>query len=413
MIPTAGKSLRVLLHWATSILFLPIFFCAAVVTRIATSARPKRARPRILWGMTPIINIKYWSQSLTKLGFDSRTVVRGFFSINDRSDFDISDTDFLWSRGPSFLNAVKDYILLLWALPRSDVFVFFFDGGFLALSPLQKIECRLLRLAGKKVVATPYGSDIAAVGYLGPYEEATVADYPWTVERSEGVKKRVDRMIIDADLIIKNLQAGYLPEYDVIWPSQLAVDTHQWSTNEDASTAGPATELVVVHGTNHRQVKGTRHVIDAVAALVAEGLSIRLVLLEGLSNAEVRQAVLAADIVVDQLLGGYGMFAVEAMSSGKPVISNLRWMDPDLRLHPIIEQCPIVDSDASDLEDTLRSLIQNPEERAARGKASREYALRYHSYEGVGRAWAQLLQWVWNPEHGRPDTSDLPWQFVR
>lgn len=413
MIPRAATSLRALLHWGTSILFLPIFFCAALVTRVTTSARPQRARPRVLWGMTPIINIKYWSQSLIRLGFDSRTVVRGFFSINERRDFDICDTDFLWSRGPRFLIPLKDYVLLLWALPRTDIFVFFFDGGFLALSPLQRIECRLLHLAGKRVVVTPYGSDIAAVGYLGPFEQPTLREYPWTADRSEAVKTRVRRMATDADLVIKNLQVGFLPRYDVIWPSQLAVDTTLWRPRARGKVTGGDEEVVVVHAANHRQIKGTAHVIEAVATLRSEGLPIRLVVLEHVSNNEVREAVLAADVVVEQLIGGYGLFAVEAMSSGKPVLSNLRWMDPNLRAHPIIQNCPIVDCDAADLEENLRDLVRSPEERAARSRASRDYAVRYHSYEAIGQAWAELLQWVWNPEQRRPDTSNLPWQFAR
>ncbi len=413
MIAEPATSLRALLHWGTSIVFLPIFFCAALLTRLTTSARTKQERPRVVWGMTPIINIKYWSESLTRLGFDSRTVVRGFFSINERSDFDISDTDFLWSRGPRFLIPLKDYVLLLWALPRTDIFVFFFDGGFLALSPLQRIECRLLHLAGKRVVVTPYGSDIAAVGHLGPFEEATLNEYPWTADRSEAVKARVRRTVTEADLVIKNLQVGFLPRYDVIWPSQLAVDTTLWQPHVGAELTSRNEEVVVVHAANHRQIKGTAHVVEAVATLRSEGLPVRLVILEHVSNKQVREAVCAADVVVEQLIGGYGLFAVEAMSSGKPVLSNLRWMDPDLRAHPIIQNCPIIDSDTADLEDNLRDLIRNPEERVARGRASRDYAVRYHSYEAIGQAWSELLQWVWNPEKYRPDTSNLPWQFVR
>lgn len=391
--------------------FLPVFLVAVGVERLhGARRRNPDSKPRVMWGLTPVINIKYWSEALRGQGYVSETVVRGFFSINERSDFDVSDTDFLWSTGPQFLNAIKDYVLFVWALPRYDVFVFFFDGGFLALSPLQQFECRLLKLAGKKVVLTAYGSDIAVLGELGTLEEAVVRDYPWTVERSAAVRRRVDQMSRVADLVVRNMQIGYLPRYDVMWPSQLAVDTDSWH-HEGAALRDTSDTVTIVHAANHREMKGTRHVITAVEGLRAEGLPVRLVLLEGVPNAEVRKAVLAGDVVVEQLIRGYALFAIEAMSAGKPVLSNLRWMPPELGNHPVIQDCPIVDCDASDLQSKLRELILDPVRLTELGRASRGYALKFHAYEAVGAAWAELLQSVWNETPLRPG-PESPWRLA-
>ena len=44
-----------------------------------------------------------------------------------------------------------------------------------------------------------------------------------------------------------------------------------------------------------------------------------------MSNEEVIKLIQRADLVIDQLvIGWYAMFAIEAMSLGKPVICNLR-----------------------------------------------------------------------------------------
>ena len=60
-----------------------------------------------------------------------------------------------------------DYRFCAWTLRRGDVFIRFFDGGFLRWTHLKWLEAPLLRLAGKRLVVSPYGSDIAVSGHWG------------------------------------------------------------------------------------------------------------------------------------------------------------------------------------------------------------------------------------------------------
>ncbi|MDP9067820.1 MAG: glycosyltransferase [Actinomycetota bacterium] len=377
-------------------------------------SRKDRLRlPRVIWGLTPIINIKYWSAAVRMLGYESTTIVWGWFDINRREDFDLWLGDFLSPWRTKILDPVREQLMFLWALRHADIFVFFFDGGFLSRTPLRRLESRLLHFARKKIIVTPYGSDIAVVGYLGAAEEAILTDYPQTLTRSRRVASLVRHFCEEADLVIRNLQVGYLPRYDVVWPCQLAVDTDLWRPVEIRRDTSATVN--VVHASNHRAIKGTRHVIEAVAELGAEGLPVRLHLLEARPNEEVREVVLAGDIVVEQLIGGFGLFGIEAMSAGKPVLSNLRWMPPEMKAHPSIQECPIVDCDASDIKAKLRDLAENPEARVAAGAASRRFALKYHSYDAVGRAWSVLLRSVWDEvplEEIQAAERDLPWQLA-
>ena len=201
--------------------------------------------------------------------------------------------------------------------------------------------------------------------------------------------------------MIKTLQVGYLPRHDAFWSYGLAVDTEHWSPRDGERGAGG---MSIVHAPNHRQIKGTDAVIEAVDRLRTEGLDVRLVLLEGRANEEVREAIRAADVAVDQLLTGYGLFAVECMSSGVPVISNLRWMPHVMRAAPSLAEAPIVDADDRDLADRLRELLTDSERRLRLGEESRQFALRYHSYETSARVWAAILEHVWR---GRPLPADL------
>ena len=138
--------------------------------------------------------------------------------------------------------------------------------------------------------------------------------------------------------------------------------------------------------------------LEAIAALRAEGLNVRLELLEKRSNEEVRDAIRSADVVADQFLAGYGMFAVEGMSAGKPVLSRVSWLPAELKRYPSIRESPIVDADRETVRDRLRELITDPSLRREVGAASRAYALKYHSYEAAGRGWEEIFRNVWEGE---------------
>ena len=76
---------------------------------------------------------------------------------------------------------------------------------------------------------------------------------------------------------------------------------------------------VILHAPSSRRRKGTEHVIAA-----CDGLDADLVLVEGLHHDEAFERYREADIVVDQLNAGwYGLFAIECMALGKPVVTFL------------------------------------------------------------------------------------------
>ncbi len=130
----------------------------------------------------------------------------------------------------------------------------------------------------------------------------------------------------------------------------------------------------------------------------------KLDLLEGRPNEEVKAAVLACDVVADQFIAGYALFAIEGMSAGKPVMSALGWMPEDLRSSPALRACPIVDTDTASLAANLRALVEDPSRRAELGLAGRQFVLDYHAYEPVARNWAAIIEHVWC---GSPLPSEL------
>jgi glycosyltransferase involved in cell wall biosynthesis len=385
---------------AIAALALPALLAIALRAR-RDSAQRRRAglRPRVVWGPEPLINLKYWSAGLRSVGLDSATLVRDAYVINSRADFDRVIADF--GPPPGLFAPFREPLAFAWALRHADVFVTSFSGGFLSATRLRDLEARLLRLAGKKLVVFPYGSDIAVAGHLGPIEQAMAVDYPGLIAAAGDIRARVDWFCDNADVVVRTLQPGYLPRHDVLWPSVLAIDTDRFAppAAERGRGDGRNGEVVVVHAPNHRELKGTAEVIAAVEALRGEGLDVRLELLERRPNDEVRAALRRGDVLVDQLLCGFGMFAVEGLACGIPVVSCLRWMAPELLEHPSIATSPIVDAATDDVVDRLRELVTDPARRLALGRAGRDYVLRWNSYGSIGRTWAAIVEAAWD---GRP-----------
>ena len=369
-----------------------------MVERARTAWRRMRGRkPRLVWGPMPIISIKYWSAAMRARGYESHTAVLTYYeAISQRGDFDLHREDFLGPSGREEL--LRDYAFYAWALRNGDVFLRFFDMGFLKQTPWRWREDWLIRLAGKKLIASPYGSDIAVAGELGDLEGPLFEDYPALREVSANTRRQVLHTALGADLVIRNHQAGFMPRYDVIWPTQIAIDTDRWN-DPGAGREADGGEVVIVHAPNHRHIKGTEHILAAVERLRQEGLPIRLELLERRQNEEVRQAILACDIVADQLLlPGHALFSIEAMAAGKPVLANTGALPADLRETEAMRECPVMDSNPSNVEENLRRLVGDPDLRTKLGREGREFVIRHHSYDATADQWEAILEHVWAGE---------------
>jgi glycosyltransferase involved in cell wall biosynthesis len=115
-----------------------------------------------------------------------------------------------------------------------------------------------------------------------------------------------------------------------------------------------------------------------------EGLDADLVLVEGLHHDEAFERYREADIVVDQLNAGwYGLFAIECMALGKPVVTflheeALRRTEDELGV-----QVPIVRATKEDLRSRLEPLVADAAERRRIGAASRAYVEQVHDLDRV------------------------------
>jgi glycosyltransferase involved in cell wall biosynthesis len=136
---------------------------------------------------------------------------------------------------------------------------------------------------------------------------------------------------------------------------------------------------VIVHAPSSRRRKGTEHVVAAI-----EGLDADLELVEGLHHDEAFERYRAADIVVDQLNAGwYGLFAIEAMALGKPVVTFLHDEAVRRTEDAFGVRVPIVSATKDTLRETLRPLVADAARRHALGVESRAYVERVHDVERI------------------------------
>jgi glycosyltransferase involved in cell wall biosynthesis len=136
---------------------------------------------------------------------------------------------------------------------------------------------------------------------------------------------------------------------------------------------------LIVHAPSSRRRKGTEHVVAA-----CEGLDADLELVEGLHHDAAFERYKQADVVVDQLNAGwYGVFAIEAMALGKPVVTFLH--DEAIRRteEAFGTKVPIVSATPETLRETLRPLVADGSRRREIGAASRTYVERVHDLERI------------------------------
>jgi Glycosyl transferases group 1 len=121
-----------------------------------------------------------------------------------------------------------------------------------------------------------------------------------------------------------------------------------------------------------------------VDSLRAEGVTLRLDLIEGVSRDEAIERTNLAHLAVDQLnIGWYGGYSVEAMSLGRPVLCHIREEEPGD--NPWGDELPIIRTTAETLREDLRALICDSERMRRAASEGRSFVERRHDPRRIAR----------------------------
>jgi glycosyltransferase involved in cell wall biosynthesis len=273
---------------------------------------------------------------------------------------------------PVPLRVARRAAFLRKASERYDVFHFNYGQTLMQVRQWGRVldELPLLRRRGKAILVTFQGCDLRPYSECFCRKPGCVRTSPYrhlAAERALSYAHRV--LYLNPDLGRWLPGAEFFP-YANVDPREL-----------EPSPVSDREELVVVHAPTDRAVKGTRFVIEAIELLRAEGIPVRLDLLEGLTHDKVRERTGYADVVIDQLmLGWYGGFAVEAMALAKPVVCFIREDE-----NPFGDALPIARATPSTLVDRLRELLVDRARLRELGAAGRRFVEVQHDPRRLAR----------------------------
>jgi glycosyltransferase involved in cell wall biosynthesis len=277
-------------------------------------------------------------QALRRRGVDARLVVFNRYRLHPEADVDLN------RKGGLARQQLTQWRAFARLAPQTDIFHFYFG---LTLLP-KSVQFPLLRALGKKSVLHFLGSDIRGK----------------SPEQLAWAQRAGARVVGSYDAI------RWVPDAHVIPPG---IDVQAIEPAPPSNRDRP----VVVHAPSSRTRKGTEHVVAACAEL-----DVDLEIVEGLDHREAFEHYRRGDVIVDQLNAGwYGVFAIEAMALGKPVVTFLHDEAVRRTEEAFGLEVPIVNASKETLVAALRPLVASAEERTRVGAASRAYVEEVHDLE--------------------------------
>jgi hypothetical protein len=280
------------------------------------------------------------SQALQRRGVESDLLVFNRYKLHPEADISLD------RKGGLVRQQQAQWRVFLKLLPRYDVFHFY---SSVTLVP-KSVQFRILHALGKRGVYQYLGSDI----------------------RGKTREQLAYGLAADAEIVSSYDAIRWVPHADVVLPG---IEVSRIDPAPPSDRPRP----VVVHAPSSRRRKGTEHVVAAV-----EGLDADLRIVEGLTHDEAFALYREADIVVDQLNAGwYGVFAIECLALGKPVVTFLHDEAVRRTEEAYGTKVPLVSTTKETLRESLRPLVEDVALRQRVGAASRAYAEQLHDIDKI------------------------------
>jgi hypothetical protein len=234
--------------------------------------------------------------------------------------------------------------------------------------------------AGKKMIMHHWGNDVRTrwrTAELNPYE---LPDSYMTDEEIHRQLLQLSRHIRHAIVQDAELVPHVRDYYEKVHVVPLAYPVRRVAPRFPGMEPGADRRpLRIVHAPTDRSFKGSDAIERAIAELKRD-FPIEWIVVEKKSHREARSIYSRADLIIDQILcGTYGVFSVEAMALGKPVVAYIR---EDVR-SSLPEDLPIVNANPDNIVEVLDRLLRQPERLSELGRACRAYAEKRHDVEIV------------------------------
>ncbi|MFL0197097.1 glycosyltransferase family 1 protein [Clostridium sp. WILCCON 0269] len=321
---------------------------------------------RVIHGTMEIANQMHTiTEGLKKLGVDAKTLnyypnylgYKSDYSLNVNSFKDINEAN---------IEAKK---LASKMIAENDVFHFLFGTSL----TLDYSDLPLLKELKKKVIMQYVGSDVRM------YSKAIISNkYVKVKDMNEDNIKRKLELISRyvPDCLVDYELAEYVKDYHSnIHYTRAAIDLNKYKFIGQTSNK----KFKIVHAPTSPEIKGTRYILKAIEEL-KEKYDFDFELVQGMSHEQATKTYEKADLIIDQILAGsHGLFAVESMAMGKPVIC---WISDFMReRYP--KELPIISANPDNIKEKMEYVIQNKDMLKEIGIKGRVYVEKYHDMNKI------------------------------
>jgi len=289
-------------------------------------------------------------------------------------------TDVYLKTGGSFirkiLNSLWNRTFLLYCFFKYNTFHFYAGTS---LFPKQK-DLPIYRFVGKKVVMEYLGYDVQLYQYSKDKYEITNVTYykshdvSLLLDNKKLKRLEFESRYADKQLVCAPYLSEFVPSSEVL---PLAIDLSEYKF---IPKEAPIDEITILHAPTSQGNKGTKFIFQAIEQLKSEGYRIKVLLVENLTHAELREKYIECDIFIDQLLAGwYGTASIEAMAVGRPTVCFIR--ESYYKYIHYGDSIPIINASPHTIYDVLKRTIENKEQLPTIGIKSRKFVEDVHDLE--------------------------------
>lgn len=343
---------------------------------------------KIFHGLSEIAGQGFYTvKGLVENNYDAKMVVWRDSTAGFANDYSFQiDKKKIWKFPIWLLHIIKMEAELL---RQYDVYHFHFGRTLLLNHDLW-----IMRRRKKKVFFEFHGSD------LRDYELAQMSnpylEYDHQTNK-KNFKKRTEKIVHYSNGIILHDDEliTYLPKQcENIFVVPLRVDL---SLFEPVYQAHQVDKIRIVHAPTNRIGKGSPQIIQIVQELEKD-YPIEFILVENKTQDEARKLYASADIILDQIcIGTYGVFAIEGLALGKPVITYIT----EAMKKNLPDELPIISANKDSLKKQLVMLLESQQLREEIGRKGRQYVETYHDYYFVTKYLGEIYKGKVMPLHGK------------
>jgi glycosyltransferase involved in cell wall biosynthesis len=295
---------------------------------------------------------------------------------------------YVYNNTNAFLGLFRRIRIFIKLFLKYDVYIYHY-GSSLSHSYLLHFDVFLNKIFGKKIIVYFHGSDIRNPEieikrnrwYVNPYKESSFRS---------NFNCKIWSYFTCGNVIFSDptLEVSLINNFPYRHFLKLSIDVLQLKPRYPTRIK----KIKVFHIPSNSDFKGTKYIRESVADLLRSGnCNFEYIEYENISHEDAMNYLIDSDLVIDQLMiGAHGVFALEAMALGKPVICNIWESDYARHYDPSF---PIISANPDNLTNVLFEWIScDLEVRKNKGKESRKYVEKFHNYNSGSNSLFKIIE---------------------